>query len=232
VARWGTPGSIGRIGAVRFNAWIWDFSSTHRTTPRSGGLRYTDPRHRGPSRRTADPWRASMSPGGELGARTPARSEKSRSGSARSCGHRSGRPVRRVCGADSSVLAITSSTFSSVIVLGRPAGAHPTTHPGAAQQTARANCEPSHGGYEGSRDLSVLEALGSGQHDPRALRQPLSARSSTSPCLQPGAIVHRQLDLNGKGVGITHTYRNRRRIRHSRHQRSGPAGARLTSGVL
>ena len=35
----GVPGSIGRIGAVRSSAWIWDFSSTHSTTARSGGLR-------------------------------------------------------------------------------------------------------------------------------------------------------------------------------------------------
>ena len=37
----GVPGSIGRIGAVRSSAWIWHFSSTHSTTARSGGLRYS-----------------------------------------------------------------------------------------------------------------------------------------------------------------------------------------------
>ena len=37
----GVPGSIGRIGAVRSRAWICDFSSTHSTTARSGGLRYS-----------------------------------------------------------------------------------------------------------------------------------------------------------------------------------------------
>jgi hypothetical protein len=31
----GVPGSSGRIGALRSSAWIWDFSSTHRTTARS-----------------------------------------------------------------------------------------------------------------------------------------------------------------------------------------------------
>jgi glyoxylate carboligase len=41
VARSGVPGSIGKIGAVRSRAWIWDFSSTQSTTARSGGLRYT-----------------------------------------------------------------------------------------------------------------------------------------------------------------------------------------------
>src|SRR3954453_13758268 len=29
------------MGAVRYRAWIWDFSSTHSTTARSGGLRYS-----------------------------------------------------------------------------------------------------------------------------------------------------------------------------------------------
>jgi hypothetical protein len=29
-------GRIGRHGAVRFRAWIWDFSSTHRTRACSG----------------------------------------------------------------------------------------------------------------------------------------------------------------------------------------------------
>jgi hypothetical protein len=30
----------GRIGCVRFSAWIGDFSSTQRTIARSGGFRY------------------------------------------------------------------------------------------------------------------------------------------------------------------------------------------------
>ena len=37
----GRAGSIGRTGRVRSNAWIWLFSSTHRTTARSGGFRYS-----------------------------------------------------------------------------------------------------------------------------------------------------------------------------------------------
>ncbi len=39
-ARAGVPSSIGRIGAVRSNASISDFSSTHGTTARFGGARY------------------------------------------------------------------------------------------------------------------------------------------------------------------------------------------------
>ena len=31
------PGRMGNSGRVRSNAWIWDFSSTHRTNARSGG---------------------------------------------------------------------------------------------------------------------------------------------------------------------------------------------------
>ena len=40
-ARSGVPGSIGKMGAVRSKAWICDFSSTHKTTARSGGLSYS-----------------------------------------------------------------------------------------------------------------------------------------------------------------------------------------------
>ena len=32
---------MGNSGRVRSNAWIWDFSSTHRTNARSGGFRYS-----------------------------------------------------------------------------------------------------------------------------------------------------------------------------------------------
>jgi len=39
-APFGQPGCIGNIGAVRSNAWIWDFSSTHSTIAFSGGARY------------------------------------------------------------------------------------------------------------------------------------------------------------------------------------------------
>ena len=35
------PGSIGNTGWERSSAWIWDFSSTHSTTARSGGLWYS-----------------------------------------------------------------------------------------------------------------------------------------------------------------------------------------------
>ena len=35
------PGRTGNSGRVRSNAWIWDFSSTHRTNARSGGFRYS-----------------------------------------------------------------------------------------------------------------------------------------------------------------------------------------------
>ena len=35
------PGRIGRIGAVRSSAWIWDFSSIESTTALSGGFRYS-----------------------------------------------------------------------------------------------------------------------------------------------------------------------------------------------
>jgi hypothetical protein len=35
----GSPGRTGRIGWVRFSAWIWDFSSTHNTIAFWGGLR-------------------------------------------------------------------------------------------------------------------------------------------------------------------------------------------------
>jgi hypothetical protein len=34
------PGSGGNKGWVRSRAWTWDFSSTHRTIARSGGLKY------------------------------------------------------------------------------------------------------------------------------------------------------------------------------------------------
>src|SRR3954447_7211463 len=37
----GHPGIIGSTGAVRFSAWIWLFSSTHSTSARSGGSRYS-----------------------------------------------------------------------------------------------------------------------------------------------------------------------------------------------
>jgi hypothetical protein len=37
VRRSGRPGCIGSIGAVRSNAWIWDFSSTHSTIAFYGG---------------------------------------------------------------------------------------------------------------------------------------------------------------------------------------------------
>jgi hypothetical protein len=36
----GKPGRIGRIGAVRSNAWIWLFSSIESTTALSGGFKY------------------------------------------------------------------------------------------------------------------------------------------------------------------------------------------------
>src|SRR5665647_1594974 len=36
----GTPGRIGKIGAVRSRAWIWVFSSTQTTTAFVGGSRY------------------------------------------------------------------------------------------------------------------------------------------------------------------------------------------------
>ena len=35
----GGPGRRGKSGLVRSRAWIWDFSSTHKTSARSGGLR-------------------------------------------------------------------------------------------------------------------------------------------------------------------------------------------------
>ena len=35
--RSGSPGRIGRTGAVRSSAWIWVFSSTHSTRAASGG---------------------------------------------------------------------------------------------------------------------------------------------------------------------------------------------------
>jgi hypothetical protein len=35
----GVPGSIGSTGWKRFSPWIWDFSSTARTTACSGGSR-------------------------------------------------------------------------------------------------------------------------------------------------------------------------------------------------
>jgi hypothetical protein len=34
-------GIIGSIGAVRFNAWIWGFSSTANTAALTGGFMYT-----------------------------------------------------------------------------------------------------------------------------------------------------------------------------------------------
>ena len=33
------PGRIGRIGCIRLRAWIWDFSSAHKTRARSGGIK-------------------------------------------------------------------------------------------------------------------------------------------------------------------------------------------------
>jgi hypothetical protein len=41
VRRSGVPGSIASTGWERSSAWIWDFSSTHNTTARSGGLCYS-----------------------------------------------------------------------------------------------------------------------------------------------------------------------------------------------
>ena len=40
VAFSGSPGRIGRIGAVRSSAWICDFSSIQTTTALSGGFKY------------------------------------------------------------------------------------------------------------------------------------------------------------------------------------------------
>ena len=40
VRRSGMPGIIGSTGWERSSAWIWDFSSTHSTKARSGGLKY------------------------------------------------------------------------------------------------------------------------------------------------------------------------------------------------
>lgn len=40
-APWVVVGIIGSIGAVRFNAWIWGFSSTANTAALTGGFMYS-----------------------------------------------------------------------------------------------------------------------------------------------------------------------------------------------
>ena len=81
----------------------------------------TGRRHRGPSPRTAGPWRASRSPGGGVGARTPSRSDAPPTASAppRVANDRVDQCVASL-GVLSNVLTITSSTCASVILRGWP----------------------------------------------------------------------------------------------------------------
>ena len=53
----GSPGRIGRIGAVRFRAWIWVFSPTHTHHRVLGRVQVQARRCRGPWPPVADRWR-------------------------------------------------------------------------------------------------------------------------------------------------------------------------------
>ena len=108
-------------------------------------------------------------------------------------------------GEDSNVRTITSSTCSSVSVRATPAEAHRPARPADARQTGCAIWSPTRDDPETISDLGVLQALGRNQHDPRALRQSLRARSTPRPRLQLTALLIRQHNLNSNFDGITHS---------------------------
>src|SRR4051812_25394285 len=130
--RGASPGSV----SSGLGAWIWDFSSTHSTTARSGGLRLLPNTSRTVSI-TAGPWTTCTSLGGGAATRTPARSARPPTAT--------GPPPWPSSGVDqcvaslgvvSSVLTITSSTLSSVTVRGVLAAAHRSGRPCHDRQTA------------------------------------------------------------------------------------------------
>ena len=173
----GCPGSIGRIGGVRSSAWIWVFSST-QTPPRARAGPDTARRRRGPWRRTADPRRASTSPAGAAGARTPARSGAPPTASARPrAPSTASTSASRPSASLSSVLTITSSTCASVIVRGRPGRGSSTSPSSRSRRKPVAPLRDRVATLTPSRWRPRCSAGPQRrQHDPRTQRQRLRGR--------------------------------------------------------
>jgi hypothetical protein len=120
VPRSACPGVIGRTGWVRSRAWTWLFSSTLRTTARSGGLRYNPTTSRTFSTKygSVDSLNASC----RWGRRPNARQIRLTAVWDRPVALAMPRVLQWVAaaGLDSSVRVTTSSTWASVMVRGGP----------------------------------------------------------------------------------------------------------------
>ncbi len=121
---------------MRSSAWIWLFSSTHSTTPRSGGFRYRPTTSL--SLATNCGSRESLNVSARCGWSPNARQIRCTADCVRPTSAAIDRVDQCVAslGADSSVLVITSSTIASVIVRGCP-GRGSSTRPSSRSASNR-----------------------------------------------------------------------------------------------
>jgi hypothetical protein len=181
LAHRGVRGSIGRIGAVRPGAWIWD--AHQRTAPRSA--RAGSDTAPTTSQTVAANCGSLESSQGAPGVRL--QTERREIVDTADCVSRTSLAIERVdqCVASvsalSRLLTFTSSVCSSVTSAGAQASAHRSDHPVDARQTARATSAPSDDAPQAARRSPCRSALGRQRHATRRQRARMPGRITEHP---------------------------------------------------